>query len=287
MHAVLAVTDPGDEVVLPVPYYFNHEMAVRIAGAEPVFVPTDDAYRLQAGAIAAAITPRTRAVVTVSPNNPTGTVYDEASLRAVSALCRARGLFHISDEAYEYFTYDGVPHVSPGAFEGAGAYTLSLFSLSKAYGMAGWRVGYMALPRALLPAVKKIQDTILICPPVPSQLAALGAMEAGAAYPGQHIGSLAEVRHLVLDALAQLGDRVTVPPAEGAFYLFARVHTDRDALTLVERLIREHRVAVIPGETFGTAGGCYLRIAYGALQHDTVAEAMERLVRGIRALIGG
>src|SRR3954453_13567008 len=110
MNAVLAITDPGDEVILPAPYYFNQEMAVTMAGCTPVLVPTDERYQLQLDAIEAAITPRTRAVVTISPNNPTGAVYPEAPLRAVNDLCRRRGVFHVADEAYEYFTYDGARH---------------------------------------------------------------------------------------------------------------------------------------------------------------------------------
>src|SRR3954470_19093461 len=105
MNAVLAVTDPGDEVVLPSPYYFNQEMAVTMVGCTPVLVPTDERYQLRPDAIEAAITPRTRAIVTISPNNPTGAVYPESSLRAVNAMCRRHGIYHIADEAYEYFTY--------------------------------------------------------------------------------------------------------------------------------------------------------------------------------------
>lgn len=287
LQAMLALVEPGDEVVLLTPYYFNHEMAVGIAGGRAVLVPTDEVYQPQVDAIRAALTERTRAVVTVSPNNPTGAVYDEASLRAVNTLCREHGVVHIHDEAYEYFAYDGRPTFSPGSIDSAAGHTLSLFSLSKAYGMAAWRIGYMVLPRTLLPALKKIQDTNLICAPVPSQVAALGAMEVGAAYAAQFTPALADVRRLVADALATLGDRVTVAPPQGAFYVFARVQTDLDDLTLVRRLIEEHRVAVIPGSTFGVADGCTLRIAYGALQRDTVAEAMERLVHGLDTILRG
>ncbi len=288
LQAVLALVEPGDEVILPTPYYFNHEMAVGIAGGRAVLVPTDEtSYQPSVEAIRAALSERTRAVVTVSPNNPTGAVYDEGTLRAINALCRAHGVMHIHDAAYEYFTYDGHRAFSPGSIEGAAGHTLSLFSLSKAYGMAAWRIGYMALPAALLPAVKKIQDTNLICAPVPGQVAALGAMEVGAAYTQRFLPALAEVRRLVIEALATLGDRVAVAPARGAFYVFARVRTDLDDLTLVRRLIAEHRVAVIPGSTFGVRDGCSLRIAYGALRRDTVAEAMERLVRGLEAILRG
>ncbi|MEX0600794.1 MAG: aminotransferase class I/II-fold pyridoxal phosphate-dependent enzyme, partial [Rhodothermales bacterium] len=119
MNAVLAVADPGDEVILQTPFYFNHEMAVRIAGCRPVPVPTDASYQLQIDAIERVVSDRTRAIVTISPNNPTGAVYDRASLTAVNRLCIDRGIYHISDEAYEYFTYDGVGHFSPGSIAGA------------------------------------------------------------------------------------------------------------------------------------------------------------------------
>ncbi len=185
MNAILAITDPDDEIVLPVPYYFNHEMAVVMAGAKAVAAPTASDYQLDLRAIQDAITPRTRAVVTVSPNNPTGAVYPESDLRAVNALCRDRGIFHIHDEAYEYFTYGGVKHFSPGSLPDAAGHTISLFSLSKAYGMASWRIGYMVIPEQLHDAVNKIQDTILICPPAVSQHAAMAALEVGRALRGR------------------------------------------------------------------------------------------------------
>src|SRR5262249_18275058 len=154
------------ELVLQVPYYFNHEMAITMASCQPVLVPADSNYQLQPKLIRAAITKRTKAVVTVSPNNPTGAVYPEDALREVNQLCRDHGIYHIHDEAYEYFTYNGARHFSPGSIPGAEAYTISLYSLSKAYGFASWRIGYMVAPNHLIEAINKIQDTILICAPV-------------------------------------------------------------------------------------------------------------------------
>ena len=173
----MATTSPGDEVILPVPFYFNHEMAIEMAGCRAVRVPTDDRYQLRVDAIASAVTDRTRAIVTISPNNPSGAVLGEQDLRAVNALCRERGIYHFSDEAYEYFTYGGARHVSPGSFPDAVGHTISLYSLSKAYGFAGWRIGYMVYPEHLDAAMMKSQDTILICPTVASQLAAVAALD--------------------------------------------------------------------------------------------------------------
>ena len=285
VNAVLAIADPGDEVILQAPYYFNHEMAVVLAGCRPVVVPTDASYQLQPDAIAAAITPRARAVVTVSPNNPSGAVYPEADLRAVNALCAARGVWHIHDEAYEYFTY-GRRHFSPASIPGADAHTISLFSLSKAYGFASWRIGYMTVPESLWLAVNKIQDTLLICPPHISQAAAVGALGAGRAWCDRRIDALVPVRERVFEHLAGITDVVEAPSADGALYCLLRVQTTIDSMTLTERLIREHKVATVPGSAFGLSDGTYLRVSYGALAPDTIDEGMGRLVAGIKALTG-
>jgi aspartate/methionine/tyrosine aminotransferase len=284
MNTILAITDPGDEVVLQTPYYFNHEMAVTMASCRPVLVATDEEYQLRPKAIADAITPRTRAVVTISPNNPTGAVYSETALREVNRLCRQRGVYHIHDEAYENFVYGSAKHFSPASVDGSAAHTISLFSLSKAYGFASWRVGYMVVPQGLLTAVKKIQDTIVICAPVISQFAAIGALETGSHYCREKLREIVEVREVVLNALKRISHLCTVPRADGAFYFLLRLHKDLDPMTLTERLIREHGVAIIPGTAFGITESCYLRVAYGALQKETATEGIGRLVRGLEAL---
>ena len=284
MNAVLAITDPGDEVILPAPYYFNHEMAVRIAGCKPCIVPTDTQHQLDLPALAAAITPRTRAIVTISPNNPSGTVYPEADLRAVNTLCREHGLYHITDEAYEYFTYGSARHFSPGSIEGADEHTLSLFSLSKSYGFASWRIGYMVIPPHLLVPVKKIQDTNLICPPVISQYAAIAALRAGPSCFTEGLAALADVRKRSLEQLGQLGEQATVAPAQGAFYLLINVRNGTNPMNLVRTLIQEHKVAVMPGTAFGLDAGCHLRVSYGALSPDTAMEGIGRLAQGLQAL---
>ena len=285
INAILAITSPGDEIILNTPYYFNHEMAIKMAGCHPVLVATDANYQLIPEAIAAAITDKTRAVVTISPNNPTGVIYSETALKQVNEICRERGIYHISDEAYEYFTYDHVKHISPGAFTGSNQYTISLFSLSKAYGFASWRIGYMVIPQHLLIAVKKVQDTILICPPVVSQYAALGALQAKDDYLKDHIGTIAKVREIVINALQSLENLCTITPANGAFYFFIKVHTKMNDLELVKKLIQEYKIAVIPGTTFGVEDGCYLRVAYGALPADTAKAGIERLVKGLQTIV--
>ena len=286
MTAILAITDPGDSVILPTPYYFNHEMAVVMAGARAVGVPTRGDYQLDPGAIERAIDASTRAVVTVSPNNPTGAVYPEADLRAVNDLCRARGVFHIHDEAYEYFAYGDARVFSPGSIDGAADHTISLFSLSKAYGMASWRIGYMVVPEPLNDAIHKIQDTILICPPAASQHAALAALAVGRSHAAAYLEGLDRTRRTIFDELTASGLPCEVPATDGAFYYLVRVHAAMDSMTLTERLIREHRVATIPGSAFADSSPCSVRISYGALDAASVIEGLGMLIRGLRALAG-
>ncbi len=285
MNAILAIADPGDEIILPTPYYFNQEMAVTMANCRPVLVGTDANYQLRIEALRAAITPRTRAIVTVSPNNPTGAVYPETAVRAVNALCAERGILHIHDEAYAAFTFGSARHFSPGAIAGSAAHTITLHSMSKAYGFASWRIGWMVYPAELEPALRKVQDTLIICPPAIAQFAAAGAIEGGADYVRAKLGDLAGVRRRVQEALAGLADVCDVPPAEGAFYYLIRVHTEMTAMDAAARLIRRHQVAVVPGNAFGLETGCHLRISFGALSEKTAAEALERLGRGIREMV--
>src|SRR5476651_1190286 len=285
MHAVLAITAPGDEVILNVPFYFNHEMAIQMADCTAVRVATDDRYQPRLDALRAAITDRTRAIVTVTPNNPSGAVFGESALRDVNALCRDRGIYHIADEVYEYFTYGSARHVSSGAFPHAEEHTIAMYSLSKAYGFAGWRIGYMTYPEHLAPAMAKCQDTILVCPPVASQIAAIAALDVGRAYCEPHVRELAGIRDIVFSQLSALAPLATVPAADGAFYCLLKVHTALDPMTIAERLIREHKVAVIPGPAFGMIDGCYFRVAYGALQKETVRDGIGRLVAGLRAIL--
>jgi aspartate/methionine/tyrosine aminotransferase len=285
LNALFAITDPGDEVILPLPCYFNQEMALRMLNCQPVLVPTDTHDQLDLDRIEGAITERTRAVVTISPNNPTGAVYPEDQLRAVNRMCKDRGIYHVSDEAYENFLFDGASHFSPAAIPGSGDHTISLYSLSKAYGFASWRIGYMVIPPHLFASVLKAQDTNLICPPAVSQYAAMGALEVGSGYCREQLATLRRVRAIMLEELGGLEGLGDVPPAKGAFYFLLRLKLPMDSMTVAERLIREHRVAAIPGTAFGVVDACTLRISYGALTEATARQGTQRLVQGLWALL--
>jgi aspartate/methionine/tyrosine aminotransferase len=286
LNAVLAVADPGDEFILPMHYYFNQEMAIRMCGCVPVPVPTHADWSLDVEALSRAITPRTRAIITVTPNNPTGAVYSEADLRAVNTLCAQHGLYHFCDEAYEYFTYEGAQHFSPGSIPGAHAHTLSFFSMSKNYGMASWRVGYVVYPLDLSDAMNKVQDTNLICAPVSSQLLAMQALQLGREWVAPHIQALSEVRATVHQALGTLGELIEFPRTQGAFYVLMKLPGVQDALAFNRFMTEQHRVACIPGFAFGltdTQRGNYQRLSYGALDAASVAEGVQRFLSAVRA----
>jgi aspartate/methionine/tyrosine aminotransferase len=186
---------------------------------------------------------------------------------------------------YEYFTYGSARHVSPASFPGAADRTISMYSLSKAYGFAGWRIGYMVYPEHLASAIAMCQDTILVCPPVASQIAAIAALEVGRGYCEPHVRELADIRDIVVSRLAELASLAEVQAADGAFYVLLKVDTTMEPLALAERLIREHKMAVIPGPSLGMTDGCYFRVAYGAMQKATVAEGIGRLVHGLRTIL--
>ena len=285
--AAMAVSDPQDEFILPSPYYFNQEMALRMLGCVPVTVPTDARHQLDPDRIAAAITPRTRAVITISPNNPTGAVYPRDALVAINELCARRGIYHFCDEAYEYFCHGPTPHFSPASLPGAADHTLSFYSFSKNYGMASWRVGYCLYPSRLDEAMLKIQDTNLICTPVASQLVALAALRAGRQSVAPRITELARIREEVHGRLRSLGDRIRFEPTEGAFYVLVALPARPDPLAFNRQMVERFGVATIPGFAFGLdpAEANWQRLSYGALDGGAVVEGTGRFVDAVRALV--
>jgi aspartate/methionine/tyrosine aminotransferase len=283
------ILDPGDTVLLPVPWYFNHWMAIQLAGGVPVAV--DAGVVPDPALLAAAITPRTRAIVTVSPGNPSGVVIPPPVLAAINRLCAERGLWHISDEAYAAFVHGAQPHRSPGILAGSGAHTITLHTFSKAYGMAGWRLGYATVPRPLMAGLAQVQDTILICPPRLMQQAAVAALEAGPAWVAPRVAGLAPRRRQVLEAVAAARRRglplELVAEPDGAFYALLACSTPLSGEELVRRLVLEHGVALLPGEAFGLVpqgGTSTLRLSYGMLEGALLQEALDRLVGGLEQL---
>jgi len=285
LNAVLAVGDPGDEFILPLPFYFNQEMAISMCDCVPVAVASRDDYQLDLAAIEAAITPKTRAIVTVSPNNPTGVVYHPEDLASINQLCKRYGIYHFSDEAYEYFTYDGAQHYSAASEVGANEHTLSFYSFSKNYGMASWRVGYVVYPEHLHEAMNKVQDTNLICAPVISQLLAIEVLKRPRSAIDEQVNRLAAVRSKVYEILSDLRPLANFHLTQGAFYVMVSLPGVDDRLSFNQFLASKHKVACVPGFAFGLndiKARNVQRLSYGALAPETVVEGVNRFVAGVK-----
>ena len=283
VNALLAVTNVGNSVIIVTPHYFNHVMAIEMAGCQPVFVPAGEKYLPEVDTIAAAIQENTRAVVTISPNNPTGAVYPSRTLRGINELCADHSIYHISDEPYEYFVYDGAQHVSPATFDAAIEHTISLFSFSKSYGMSGYRIGAMAAPDDMYREILKVQDTIAICPPGPSQAAARVALTIGSKYTDQFLPVLEDVRQVFIDGIAAL-EGVSLTDTRGAFYFLLQLDTTCKPWDIALQLIEDFGVVTLPGEAFDTEHPS-LRIAYGNLTPTAARESMSRLANGLQTLL--
>jgi aspartate/methionine/tyrosine aminotransferase len=276
--------DPGDEVILTDPSYTNFDATITLAGGRTVFVPTDPerGYLPHADDVAAAITPRTRAILVNSPANPTGAVYPRDLLHAIAELCRRHDLLLISDETYAALTYGDIRNVSPASFPGLRDRTVSIYSFSKEYAMTGWRIGYLAGPAPLLAVMAPVQEAMASCVNSAAQRAALAALRG----PQDCVEAMRRAyqrrRDLVVERMSRVPG-VRCPRPDGAFYAFPDVRAvTHDTQRLAERLLFDHKVVVSPGEAFGPRSAGFLRLSY-ATSDDDLAEGLTRLETGLAA----
>src|SRR5262245_29182209 len=276
--------DPGDEVILTDPSYTNFEATITLAGGGTVFVPTDPerGYLPHVEDVAAAITPRTRAILVNSPANPTGAVYPRDLLHAIAELCVRHDLLLISDETYAALTYGDMRTVSPASFPGLQDRTVSIYSFSKEYAMTGWRIGYLTGPAPMLEVMAPVQEAMASCVNAATQRAALTALRG----PQDCVEAMRRAyqarRDLVVERLGRMPG-VRCPRPDGAFYAFPDVRAiTHDTASLAERLLFDHRVVVSPGEAFGPRSGGFLRLSYASSDED-LAEGLARLEAGLAA----
>jgi aspartate aminotransferase len=257
-----SICDTGDEIILPQPCWVSFTEQIRLAGGRPVAVDTVD-HQLDPEAIRAAVTPRTRAILINSPNNPTGAVFSKDALAAVARVAEKHRLYIISDEAYHAFVYDGHRHVPVVEVMSDPRLVITVRSFSKHYNMTGFRLGYVAAHEAVIQALTKLQSHLCgnVC--TFAQHGALAALEMDQAIVEQRRQALQLRRDLAYDHACRLFDCVK---PRGAFYLFADVtrhlRNDETSAVLAERLLERAGVAVVPGEAFGGPGR--IRISFGA-----------------------
>lgn len=285
-NAVTALCGAGDEVILPTPCWVSYIEMVKLAGATPILVPCDerDGFALPIENIRRAITPKTRAVLINTPNNPTGAVYSRAELKALGELSVRHGFFIISDEVYEKLVYDGAAHVCVAALSPeVKRQTVVVNGFSKAYAMTGWRIGYAAADGEIIRAMNAVQGHVTSNACTVSQYAALEALNGSQESVETMRAEFARRRLFLLQALRDIPD-VSCANAQGAFYLLPNVsayfgrrvgtRTIRDSIDLAAYLLEEAHVAVVPGAAFEAPK--HLRVAY--------ANSMEQLQEGVDRL---
>ena len=276
--AVLALVERGDEVILPAPTYASYIEQVLLAEGQPVFVPLRTAdWSLDVDAVEKAITSRTRLVIVCNPSNPTGAVFADDDIRRLAECVNHHGIYLISDETYDYLTYESPVPMSPASLPGMSEHVISVFSFSKKYAMTGWRVGYVTAPRSVMAGMMKVHDVAAICAPAPSQYAALAAL-TGPTDPIRQMRDALDARRTLccrrLDTLADAFDYVA---PRGAFYIMARYRfTDTPSRKTAVRLLNEARVITIPGGAFGPGGEGHLRLSYGGTEEE-IGTAFDRI----------
>ncbi|HUH08127.1 MAG TPA: aminotransferase class I/II-fold pyridoxal phosphate-dependent enzyme [Egibacteraceae bacterium] len=281
--SLLAVIDPGDEVIVFEPFYENYGPDAVLSGAVPVLVPlsASDGFALDPDALRAAITPRTRGVIVNSPNNPTGKVLTRQELGWIADVCVAHDLVAFTDEIYEHITYDGAQHVPLATIDGMAERTCTVSALSKTYSVTGWRVGWVIAPADLTAAIRKVHDFLTVGAAAPLQEAGAVAVSMPESYYAE-LGEFYQARRdVLLPALSRAGLTPVVPA--GAYYAMADCSPFGDDLEFTRRLITDLGVAVVPGSSFFSDpadGRGWVRFAF-CKRIETLQHAAERL-EGLR-----
>ena len=275
--ALTTLVDPGDEVVLPAPYFTNHQMAAAALGAIPIEAPVSDraTFSVRWADIEPHLGRRTRAVVLCSPSNPAGAVLDPAEGRRIVDELARRDIVVLSDETYMQFVYGG-DHWSAASAPEWRRNVVVVGTFSKSFGMMGWRVGFLVADASVCAQAVKIQDAMIICAPVISQMAALGAVSEDWDYPASFHADLLERRAALAGGVRAI-PQLHWTPTNAGFFGFVRVDGCRDSTALAESVLEEAHVVTIPGAAFGESGEGHLRLSYGAVGTADVTEAMRRL----------
>jgi aspartate aminotransferase len=279
-NAVCSLVNPGDEVVIPAPYWVSYPDIVKYAGGSPVTLQTraDDGFCLRAAALEKVLTPRTRMVIADSPNNPTGAVIPADEFARILDVCKRRGVWLLSDECYSHFTYGDARPFSVASLPGTKERLIVAGSLSKTFAMTGWRMGYALAPQPLVEAMTKLQSQSTSNPTSITQYAALEALRGPMDSVAAMLAEYARRRDRILAGVRAIPG-ITCTAPQGAFYIFPNIsaHLNSampDSTAVARQLLEREHVAVIPGDAFGAPG--YLRLSY--------ATSMERIEEGLRRL---
>lgn len=278
--AVMALVDPGNEVILPTPTYSTHIRQVRIASARPVLVPLieKEGFAWDLDAVKKAITPRTKAIMYCSPNNPTGTAFPEKEQRRLAELALDNNLMVITDEAYEYFTYDGCDHFSIASIPEMQKNVISCYTFTKTYAMTGWRIGYVHADEELITQISKAHIPFAICAPVVSQYAALAALRGPQDCITEFRNHYLSTRNLMCNRLDQLNSVFEYIKPTGSYLMFPKIllKDGNDSMSFCKDLLRKAKVSATPGIAFGPTGEGHLRLSF-CVPEETINKAFDRI----------
>lgn len=278
--AMKAILDPGDEVLVVEPCFVANAAAIEMAGGVPVMVETsvENDFQVTGAELEANITSRTKAILMSYPNNPTGAILTPEHMQQVADIAEKYDLVVVSDEIYERLVY-GIEHINFATLPNMLEHTIILSGLSKSYAMTGWRIGYATAPEPFISAMKKLHQYLIMSAPTMGQIAAIEAIEHGEDDVEFMRQNYDQRRKLIVDGFNDLG--LTCFEPRGAFYAFPGVAiTGLDDETFCEELLKQERVALIPGSAFGQSGSGFVRASY-ATSEETILKALERIERFI------
>ena len=283
--ALISMLNPGEEVIIPAPYYVNYTQMVRMCHAVPVIVdnPEKTDLTFDVADIEKAITPKTRAIMINTPSNPSGRIIPQDKIVAIAELAKKYDLVVISDEVYKCLIYDNVPFKSIVAIDGMRERTILINSLSKEFCMTGYRIGYVLAPEEIIAAMTKLQENVCACAPLPSQYAAIKALSGEEDYSKNMVNIFTERRNVLYDGLSKI-EKFSVKAPEATFYMMVDISkTGMDSIDFCYALLRGAHVAAVPGVTYGQCCNHYIRIAF-TLDIEKIKEGVRRITEFVNSL---
>lgn len=283
--ALISMLNPGDEVIIPAPYYVNYAQMVCMCHAVPVIIDNPERTDLSfdVADIEKAITPKTRAIMINTPSNPSGRIIPQDKITGIAELARKYDLVVISDEVYKCLIYDNVPFKSIAAIDGMRERTILINSLSKEFCMTGYRIGYVLAPEELIAAMTKLQENVCACAPLPSQYAAIKALSGEGEYSKNMVNIFTERRNVLYEGLSKIKE-FSVKAPEATFYMMVDISkTGMDSIDFCYALLRGAHVAAVPGVTYGQCCNNYIRIAF-TLDIEKIKEGVRRITEFVNSL---
>lgn len=277
--AIASIIDDGDEVILPSPLYASHLEQVIQWGGMPIFSPLieNETWKLDFGTLEKLITQKTKAIIFSNPCNPTGKVYTKEELKGIVDIAIKHDLIVISDETYDFLTYDGIKHISLGIFEEARERIIVTGSFSKKYALTGYRVGYAFADEGIIDHMLKIHDALAICAPAISQKAAISALKNSNQFPKEAVKKFTSNREAMMKELDTLNNILEYKKPSGAYYILANIKQNNvDSMKLALKILNEANVIVIPGIAFGPQGENHIRLSF-ACQPENIKKGFDRL----------